>query len=79
MKDEVHWFVLYRPYLLSGTWVNGLEVLREMNKLEHVELLHLEGGEYRDKSSRPCLEDEIHEYFMRKREENPLMNVTVED
>ncbi|KAF2463411.1 uncharacterized protein BDR25DRAFT_397132 [Lindgomyces ingoldianus] len=66
---------LYGPYLLSGSWVQALDVLREFEHLHYFELHEAKGMEFGNQYVRNPPNNEMHEYVLREREANPLSDI----
>ena len=67
-------FDISGPYLLSGSWVDSVEHLRSLDKLEEVNFQYPKGGEFGNNSrySRGYPDEEIMKYLLREREDNPV-------
>ena len=68
---------IFTPYLLSGSWVDSVEYLRSLDKLEQVGFQHLMGGGFGhslnySRASRWYLNNEVAKYLLREREDNPV-------
>lgn len=68
------YITMYRPFLLSGSWSQSLDLMRNgWPELERALVLHPKGdmfGGLRDFVPGPS--DEMAQYLLRKREDNPL-------
>lgn len=67
-------FDISGPYLLLGSWVDSVEHLRRLDKLEQVNFQYPKGGEFGDnpRYSHGYLHDEVAKYLLREREDNPV-------
>jgi hypothetical protein len=70
---------MFEMYLLSGRWVDTIEIFRSFEKLEQVKWRYPRGGEFgRGGYSVRCPEGAVEEYILRKAEKNPLTELEAE-
>ena len=80
-KSMLETFELTTPYLLNAKWLDGVDVLRQLNNLAKFDFKYPKGGEYGDgKSNRPDIDGSaIERYILREIEVSPLQGWTAHD
>lgn len=83
IQHTLEWFNLYCPYLLSGSWEEALDLLRNLESLEYIELQYMNGGGFGPMGIlgvKNLPEDELIEaYVLRKSEQNPFTGWVAEE
>jgi hypothetical protein len=75
LKETLEWFNVYSPYLLDGTWVEALNGMKSLEKLEHLELKYMKGGEYGEATrwvANQPEEEDLVAFVMGRSQKNPL-------
>lgn len=76
LQDTLNYFGTKSGYLLDGSWITALDILRGLGRLEDCEVKYSHGAEFGDsrRYMRDVPEGEMREYVLRVRERNPLLD-----
>lgn len=72
-RGSITSLTLYGPCLLTGDWDQAIDVIRELDQLEEVDLKYPNGGRYGYRSGWADFpEQEVRQYLLKQSSENPL-------